>query len=199
MSKQPITVPHLCLHALLKLAEQVCQLNLNKDGHRRPTSSCCSKTNLQIQILLNWNRKWLFGWRVCGSGSGDRANAMVPLQPQPAIPCLQSQQETADDSKRKHLSLAMWVTETFLSAVRVFWTAAPLIHRRNQQEVITTVSLRRISLKCSGQRLWTITSCRIRTLQQIRAPTPLRSPAQHLQVRNCPRTPPGFVWLLLRV
>lgn len=40
----------------------------------------------------------------------------------------------------------------------VFWTAAPLLHRRNQQEVIITVSLRRISLKCSGQKLWTITS-----------------------------------------
>lgn len=150
-------------------------------------------------------------FRSCSNGTGSGClggvyviqgqvtNAMVPPRPQPAVPCLRSQQETADDSKRKHLSLAMWVTETFLSAVRVFWTAAPLIHRRNQQEVITTVSLRRISLKCSGQRLWTITSCRIRTLQQIRAPTPLRSPAQHLQVHNCPRTSPGFVWLLLRV
>lgn len=32
------------------------------------------------------------------------------------------------------------------------------LHGRNQQGVITTVSLRRISLKCSGQKLWTITS-----------------------------------------
>lgn len=42
--------------------------------------------------------------------------------------------------------------------VRLFWTEAPLLHRHNQQEVIITVSLRRISLKCSGQKLWTITS-----------------------------------------
>lgn len=59
----------------------------------------------------------------------------------------------------------MWVTTKFpFLGFSLCWTAASLLHRCNQQEVIITVSLRRISLKCSGQKLWTITSCRIRTV-----------------------------------
>lgn len=80
----------------------------------------------------------------------------------------------------------------FLSWCRLFWTAAPRLHRRNQQEVITTLRLRRISLKCSGQKLWTITSAgsgRCSQDQQLHTPHASLAPGGPRQPR------PGAVGL----